>query len=135
MAGKTFEELLHQSDKPVFVDFWAGWCAPCNSIAPSVKRLAEEFSGKLTVVKINVDKQPELAAKYQVQGIPALMLFNNGRIVWRGTGALPSHAMVIVQHCCSLDVCLKAGILLVRDHEMTMTAFHFFFTRRDISAC
>lgn len=89
MAEKTFEKLLNENDKPVFVDFWAAWCAPCTSVAPSVKRLAEEFSGKLTVVKVNVDQQPEVAAKYQVQGIPALMLFEKGSIKWRATGALP----------------------------------------------
>lgn len=89
MGKKSFDQLIQESEKPVFVDFWAGWCAPCNSVAPSVKRLAEEFSGKLIVVKVNVDQQPEVAAKYQVQGIPALMLFEKGSIKWRATGALP----------------------------------------------
>ena len=89
MEKKSFDQLIRESEKPVFVDFWAGWCAPFNSVAPSVKRLAEEFSGKLIVVKINVDQQPEVAAKYQVQGIPALMLFEKGSIKWRTTGALP----------------------------------------------
>lgn len=65
MAKKSFEKLLQESEKPVFMDFRAGKCAPCRSIAPSVKRLAEEFQGKLFVVKINVDKRPEIAAKYQ----------------------------------------------------------------------
>lgn len=88
MVKKSFDMLLRESEKPVFVDFWAAWCAPCTSIAPSVKRLAEEFQGKLVVVKINVDEQPEVAAKYQVQGIPALMLFDRGAIKWQATGAL-----------------------------------------------
>lgn len=85
---KSFDQLVRESEKPVFVDFWAAWCGPCASVAPSVKRLAEEFHGVLTVVKINVDEQPEVAAKYQVQGIPALMLFDKGMIKWRATGAL-----------------------------------------------
>lgn len=89
MAKKSFDQLLRESEKPVFVDFWAAWCAPCNSVAPSIKRLAEEFHGKVTVVKINVDEQPEVAAKYQVQGIPALMLFDKGMIKWQATGVLP----------------------------------------------
>ncbi|MCG8341913.1 MAG: thioredoxin [Chlorobiales bacterium] len=89
MVKKSFDKLLRESEKPVFVDFWAAWCSPCSSVAPSIKRLAEEFAGKLTVVKINVDEQPEVAAKYQVQGIPALMLFDKGTIKWRTTGVLP----------------------------------------------
>jgi thioredoxin len=89
MAKKSFDQLIQESDKPVFVDFWAAWCGPCTSVSPSIKRLASEFQEKLTVVKINVDEQPEVAAKYQVQGIPALVLFDKGMIKWRATGALP----------------------------------------------
>lgn len=89
MVKKSFDQLIQETEKPVFVDFWAAWCGPCTSIVPSVKQLAEEFRGKLTVVKINVDEQPEVAAKYQVQGIPALMLFDKGMVKWRATGALP----------------------------------------------
>ncbi len=89
MAKKTLDELLRDSTTPVFVDFYAEWCGPCHSVAPSIIKLAQEFSGKLTVVKINVDEQPESAARYQVQGIPALMLFNNGSVLWRTSGALP----------------------------------------------
>lgn len=89
MAAKTFEQLIIESSVPVFVDFYADWCAPCRSLAPSVKRLAEEFSGRLTVVKINVDRQPSVASRYQVQGIPALMMFSRGSVVWRSSGAMP----------------------------------------------
>lgn len=85
----TFDELIATSDRPVFVDFWAAWCGPCRTVAPSVKRLAEDFKGRLRVVKVNVDEKPEIAAKFGVQGIPALMLFKDGKIAWRAAGALP----------------------------------------------
>ncbi len=86
---KTLEQLVNESANPVFVDFYADWCAPCRSIAPSIQRLAGEFGGKLTVVKIDVDKQPAAAARYQVQGVPALLLFRNGTVAWRSSGAMP----------------------------------------------
>jgi len=88
MAKRTLDELIGESTMPVFIDFYADWCGPCHSIAPSIIKLAQEFSGRLTVVKINVDKQPEAASRYQVQGIPALMLFDKGSVIWRTSGAL-----------------------------------------------
>ncbi|ASQ90702.1 thiol reductase thioredoxin [Prosthecochloris sp. GSB1] len=92
--AKTLEQLVNGSSSPVFVDFYADWCAPCRSIAPAVKQLAEEFSGRLTVVKINVDKQPAAASRYQVQeGIPALLLFDKGSLLWRGSGAMSYDAL------------------------------------------
>lgn len=91
--AKTLEQLVNGSSGPVFVDFYADWCAPCRAIAPAVKDLAQEFSGRLTVVKINVDKQPAAAARYQVQGIPALLLFDKGAVRWRGSGAMPYDAL------------------------------------------
>ncbi|HED30900.1 MAG TPA: thioredoxin [Prosthecochloris aestuarii] len=93
MARKTFDDLLRESKLPVFVDFYADWCGPCRTLSPVIRQLAEEYSGKLTVVKINVDKQPDVAARYQVQGIPALFLFQNGSVLWRSSGALPLQAL------------------------------------------
>ncbi|ARM31078.1 thioredoxin [Prosthecochloris sp. HL-130-GSB] len=93
MARKTFDDLLRESKLPVFVDFYADWCGPCRTLSPVIRQLAEEYSGKLTVVKINVDKQPDVAARYQVQSIPALFLFQNGSVLWRSSGALPLQAL------------------------------------------
>jgi thioredoxin 1/thioredoxin 2 len=86
---QTLDELIKTSEIPVFIDFWAEWCGPCRSVAPSVERLAKEFSGRLTVVKVNVDRQPDAASRLQVQGIPALMLFVRGELKWRVAGAIP----------------------------------------------
>ncbi|NTV25294.1 MAG: thioredoxin [Chlorobiaceae bacterium] len=80
--AKTLDELIRTSDLPVFIDFWADWCGPCKMVAPTVAQLAKEFSGRLTVVKVNVDRQPDVAARFQVQGIPALMLFEKGVLKW-----------------------------------------------------
>lgn len=85
----SLDELIKSSSLPVFVDFWADWCGPCKMVAPAVQQLAREFSGRLTVVKVNVDRQPDAASRYQVQGIPALMLFQNGELTWRTSGAMP----------------------------------------------
>lgn len=85
----SLEDLIRNSPTPVFVDFWAEWCGPCRTVAPSVRKLAEEFRGRLAVVKVNVDRQPAAASRFQVQGIPALMLFKGGKKVWSTAGALP----------------------------------------------
>lgn len=67
----SLDDLIRTSELPVFIDFWADWCGPCKMVAPAVQQLAREFKGRLTVVKVNVDQQPEAAARFQVQGIPA----------------------------------------------------------------
>lgn len=85
----SFEELISTHELPIFVDFWAEWCGPCKAIAPTIKQIASDFKGKLTVVKVNVDEKPQLAAKYGIQGIPTLILFKRGEQAWRISGALP----------------------------------------------
>jgi len=87
--AKTLDELIRSSENPVFIDFWAEWCGPCRTMALAVEELAKEFSGRMTVIKVNVDRQPEAAARFQVQSIPALMLFDKGDVKWRSAGALP----------------------------------------------
>lgn len=85
-----FRSRVLKSDKPVLVDFYADWCGPCRRLAPTIESLAEEFAGRVKFVKINVDKGPELAHHYQVRGIPAVILFVDGRPVERWTGAHPA---------------------------------------------
>jgi thioredoxin len=89
----SFNELIQQSEQPVLVDFWAPWCGPCHTIAPSIAQIAKEYKGKLLVVKINVDEKPQISAQYRIQGIPTIMIFHKGRQLMRESGALPYTAL------------------------------------------
>lgn len=86
-VSKTdFDEQVLQADVPVLVDFWAPWCMPCQILGPTVDELASEYSGKVKIVKVNVDDNQELAGKYGIRGIPTLILFKNGEIIERIVG-------------------------------------------------
>ncbi len=76
----NFEEKVLKSDIPVLVDLWAPWCGPCKAIGPTVSELAEEYTGRLKVVKLNIDQSPELATKYNVMSIPTLLIFKDGQV-------------------------------------------------------
>jgi thioredoxin 2 len=78
---------------PVLVDFWAAWCGPCRMVTPAVEGIARDFAGRIKVVKLDVDGAPEIAGRYQVQGIPLLVLHRDGREVDRKVGALPPAAL------------------------------------------
>jgi thioredoxin 1 len=84
----TFAEEVLQSATPVLVDYWAEWCGPCKMIAPALDDSAESYAGRLSVAKVNVDENQMLAARYQVRGIPTLMLFKEGRVVATKIGAV-----------------------------------------------
>ncbi|MEA3107883.1 MAG: thioredoxin 1 [Gammaproteobacteria bacterium] len=81
------DEVLHSST-PVLVDYWAEWCGPCKMIAPALDDSAESYAGRLNVAKVNVDENQALAARYQVRGIPTLMLFKRGEVVATKIGAV-----------------------------------------------
>jgi len=76
-----FEQTVIKANTPVLVDFWADWCGPCKRMAPTVDALAADYAGKLTVGKLNVDDNPNTAFKFQVRGIPTLLLFKGGQVV------------------------------------------------------
>ena len=85
----NFEAEVLKSAEPVVVDFWAEWCGPCKMIGPSLEELSVEMAGKVKIAKINVDDNPELAARYGVRGIPMLALIKNGEMADQITGARP----------------------------------------------
>ena len=86
VTDNSFEAEVLQSNQPVLVDFWAAWCGPCLALAPTVDALAEQYEGSARVVKLNVDENPSVAARYGVRGIPTLILFNKGDEVERSIG-------------------------------------------------
>ncbi len=83
----TFNEIIQQ-DKPVLVDFYADWCAPCRTQAPILKQVKDQLGETVSIIKINVDKNPSAAQTYQVSGIPTLILFKKGKQVWRQSGVV-----------------------------------------------
>jgi thioredoxin 1 len=85
----NFDETVLKSGGPVLVDFWAEWCGPCKRLAPTVDALASEYAGKVSVGKLNVDENPNVSFKYQVRGIPTLLLFKGGQVVETLVGLAP----------------------------------------------
>ncbi len=96
---KSFSDYINE-DKPVLVDFYADWCGPCKVMHPILEELKKKLNDEVTVLKINVDKNARVAAKYQIQSIPTLILFKNGQIKWRQSGVVPSKQLeqIILQH-------------------------------------
>lgn len=90
----NFQKEVLESEKPVVVDFWAGWCSPCKKIEPIIKSLCEEFKGQIKFFRLNVDENPSITVKYGVRGIPALFLFKNGEIVDRTVGVVGKKELV-----------------------------------------
>jgi thioredoxin 1 len=86
---QNFESLVLQSPTPVLVDFWAEWCGPCKMVAPILDELATEMTGKVRIVKINIDDSPMTPTKYGVRSIPTLMLFKDGKVAATQIGAQP----------------------------------------------
>ncbi|MGQ9863520.1 MAG: thioredoxin [Bacteroidia bacterium] len=86
---KTLESLISQSPVPVLVDFSAQWCGPCHAIKPIIKQLAQEHAQSLKVVIVDVDAQPHLAQRFRIQAVPTLILFHQGKPLWRQSGVLP----------------------------------------------
>jgi thioredoxin 1 len=93
VTDSSFEKDVLKSAVPVLVDFWAEWCGPCKQIAPIVDELAKEFEGKISVAKVDIDHNPATPSKYNVRGIPTLMLFKGGQVAAMKVGAAPKGAL------------------------------------------
>ena len=95
-----FDELIMNSELPVLVDIWAPWCGPCRLVSPVVDAIASTYKGRLQVAKLNVDENPNTATRYEVRSIPTLLLFKQGQVVERLTGAVPRSRLteMVEQH-------------------------------------
>lgn len=90
---KTFQELI-EGETPVLVDFFATWCGPCKMMQPVLEDASRQLGDKVKIVKVDVDRNPLAASKFQVRGVPTLILFHKGKTIWRQSGVVPAHQLV-----------------------------------------
>jgi thioredoxin 1 len=89
----NFDSIIN-SEKPVLIDFFATWCGPCKTLAPILKQVKDNLGERITILKIDVDKNEQLASKYQVRGVPTMILFQNGKQLWRQSGVLSKEEII-----------------------------------------
>ena len=93
VTEQSFEQEVLQSEKPVIVDFWAEWCGPCHAVSPVLDKIVDERNGDLKLVKVNIDEEQELARRYGIQSIPAMIIFKEGEPAEGAIGAMPKGAL------------------------------------------
>ncbi len=88
----AFQEIIN-SNQPVLIDFFATWCGPCKTMTPIIEAIGKEVQGKARVLKVDVDKNQQLASSLQIQAVPTLVIFKNGKVVWKHSGGLDKHSL------------------------------------------
>lgn len=91
--GSNFHNLIN-TDKPILIDFFASWCGPCKMLSPILKEVKNSLGDKISILKVDVDKNQQLATKYQVKGVPTMILFQNGIQIWRQSGVLDKNEII-----------------------------------------
>ena len=100
--NKSFNDIIN-SDKPVLVDFYADWCGPCRMMPPALDELKKRMGDAITIIKVNVDKHPDISQQFGITGVPTLMIFRNGQSVWRESGVKSAKQLQdIIQQTCSI---------------------------------
>lgn len=94
VIDSTFEQEVKNSDRPVLVDFWAPWCGPCRKISPIIDEIADEFDGKVKVVKVNTDENLKITQEFSISGIPSILIFKNGQAVERLVGLMQKAQLI-----------------------------------------
>ena len=94
LSDATFDEAIGSAATPLIVDFWAEWCGPCKMVAPVLEEIAAEHADKITVAKVNIDENPEIARRYQIMSIPTMSVFRSGEVVKSIVGAKPKAALL-----------------------------------------
>jgi thioredoxin len=94
LTDETFQQTIDDAATPVIVDFWAAWCGPCRTVGPIVEDLASTHTGKVTVGKLNVDENPQVATRFDILSIPTMLVFVNGEVVKKLVGAMPKKRLV-----------------------------------------
>lgn len=96
---ERFSDII-KGDKPVLVDFYADWCGPCKMMAPVIQEFSRDMGDKVRVLKVDVDRNPDAARAYNIQGVPTMILFRNGKVLWREAGVVPAHVLrqVVTPH-------------------------------------